>query len=126
MAVENERQVILRLVQSKQVTPEEGARLLAALGDAKATPRESAPVATAARSDDRLLKVLVEDPNGERVNLAVPLKAVPAVARFAVRWVPNEYRDAVQSAADALANDFRGDLVSVEQPNGERVRIWIE
>jgi len=126
VALENERQVILRLVQSKQVTPEEGARLLAALGEAKAAPRPAAPVVTTGRSDGRQFRLVVEEPSGERVNLALPLGVIPAMLRFAARWVPEEHRDAMQSAAQALSTDFRGDLVKVEEPSGERVHIWIE
>jgi len=131
---EAERIEILKMVQAKQITPEDGARLLKALADDKALPTPPRPVPPPVRPappappgvGGPLFKLLVEDPNGERVNVAVPLGAVPLMLRFAARWVPEQHRGALEAAAEAVTSGFRGDIVHVEQPDGERVRIWIE
>jgi hypothetical protein len=126
---ESEKQVILRLVQAKQITPEEGARLLAAVGEAgarSAAPAIFAPAVTPTSVDSRLLKIHAQEPSGHRVDLSIPIKGMPAVLRFAARWVPEEYQGSVQSAADALTTGYRGDLLNVAEPSGETIRIWIE
>jgi hypothetical protein len=123
-AIDDERQVILRLVQSKQVSPEEGARLLAALTAPKGVP--AAPPPGPSAGDGRLLRLVAEEPGGERVNLTVPLRAVAAVLGFVARWVPEEHRDALQAVNDAINSGFRGEVLKVEEPTGQRVRLWIE
>jgi hypothetical protein len=126
MPYEAERFEILNMVQAKQITPEDGARLLKAITDDKSAPVAARANPTGPTGPGRWFKLSVEEPDGERVNLSVPLQAVPAVLRFAARWVPEDHREELSAAADALATGFRGDIVRIEQPNGERVRIWIE
>lgn len=126
MTNETETQVILKLVQAKQITPEEGARLLAAVRAAKSAPAASAPRTPPTLGDNRLLKLHAREPSGHRVDLSIPIKGLPAVLRFAARWVPEEYRLSLQSTADALSVGYRGDLLNVTEPGGESIRIWIE
>jgi hypothetical protein len=58
--------------------------------------------------------------------VTLPLVAVPAVLRVAARWLPAEYRDSLDAAAASVESEYRGDLVLTEEPNGQRVRLWIE
>jgi hypothetical protein len=124
MALDAERLEILRLVETRQISPEEGARLLTALDRDAAPPRPPAPATPAGAG--RWFKLLVEEPGGQRVNLTFPLTAVPTVLRVAARLVSPEQRDVLESAATTVASGFRGDLVNVEEPGGQRVRLWIE
>ena len=124
MVLDAERLEILRMVEARQITPEEAAQLLAALEAERAQPGPARPGATPANG--RWFKVLVEERSGQRVNVSVPLTAVPLALRVVGRWVPDQHRDALQAASDALATDFRGNLVDVEEPAGQHVRIWIE
>lgn len=126
MTNESETQVILKLVQSKQITPEEGARLLAAVSATKSTAAAPAPSPPPTPGDNRLLKLHAREPSGHRVDLSIPIKGLPAFLRFAARWVPEEYRSSLQYSADALTVGYRGDLLNVTEPSGESVRIWIE
>jgi hypothetical protein len=48
------------------------------------------------------------------------------IMRFVERFVPAEQRDALRSAQEAIANGYQGELVRVEKPGGQNVRIWIE
>lgn len=127
--MEAERIEVLKMIQSKQISAEDGARLLKALvGDrngAVARPNPPPPLAPPA-GGSRWFKVNIEEPSGERVNFSLPLLTVPSVLRFAARWVPAEYRDALDAASEAIKTGYRGDLVQIEQPSGERVHIWIE
>ena len=127
--MEAERIEVLKMIQSKQISAEDGARLLKALvGDrigpvARPNP-PPAPVPSAGGT--RWFKVAIEEPSGERVNFSLPLLTVPSVLRFVARWVPAEHRDALEAASQAIGTGYRGDLVRIEQPSGERVHIWIE
>jgi hypothetical protein len=128
VAYESERLEILKMVQSKQISPEDGARLIKALvddrpgGSAAPPPRPASP----SGANGRWFKVIVEEPGGERVNISVPLGAMPMVLRFVERFVPADNRVSLQAAQDAIASGFRGDLVRVEKPGGQNVRVWIE
>jgi hypothetical protein len=176
MSYEAERLEILKLVEAGKVSPEEGMRLLQALGSRAKHGAERAvtaqtgaftpsppitPVVTPppppdtaaattidtthpaggpmdaaveqgvssaaiAAATGRWFRLLVEEPGGQRVNITVPLQAVPVALRFAARWVPDEYRDALDGVAEIIRSDFRGEILSVNEPGGERVRIWIE
>jgi hypothetical protein len=124
MAFEAERLEILKMVQSKQITAEDGARLIKALVDDRQVPATSRPAPTVPGA--RWLKLVAEEPGSERVNLTVPLSAIPLVLRFVERFVPTEHQESLRAAQDAIASGFRGELVRVEQPGGQNVRIWIE
>ncbi len=154
MTYEAERLEILKMVEAGKVSPEEGMRLLRALGGSSARRGEGetavqagvtavavhsgpagveADVTTAATDPTtategkaRWFRLLVEEPSGQRVNLMLPLRAVPALLRAAARWVPEDYQDALTAVEQAVETDFRGDVLVVEEPSGTRVRIWIE
>jgi hypothetical protein len=124
MAFEAERLEILKMIQSKQITAEDGARLIKALVDDRPAPVP--PRSGPTTPGGRWLKLVAEEPGSERVNLSVPLGAVPLVLRFVERFVSTEHQESLRAAQDALATGFRGDLVRVEKPGGQSVRIWIE
>ena len=128
MPMEAERIEVLKMIQGKQINAEDGARLLKALvGDRNSSiARTSPPPAAQSMGAGRWFKVAIDEPGGEKVNLSLPLQTIPSILRFASRWVPEEHRDALQAASEAIGTGFRGDLVHVEQPGGQHVRIWIE
>jgi len=126
MASENERLEVLKLVEAKQVTPEEATRLLAALSTERRLP-ESPPVEPRPwTANGRWFKLKVEEPGGQNVNLTLPLMALPAILRAVQRWVPEEHRDTLEAVTEALDSDFRGELLHMHEPGGQSIRIWIE
>src|SRR5437762_2963521 len=114
MPFETERLEILKLVQSKQITPEDGARLLKAVTDGQAIPVRNLPANPA--SPGRFFRLAVEQPGRERVNLTIPLQVVPTILGFVTRWVPEEHRPALQAVSEAINSGFRGDILQVDQP----------
>ncbi|MGH2459890.1 MAG: SHOCT-like domain-containing protein [Chloroflexota bacterium] len=126
MALESERIQILKLVESKQVTPDEGARLLAALAAERRVPEPLRWRSERPATDGRCLRLQVQEPGRQNVNLALPLAAIPAILRVTRRWVPAEYHDVLDTALAAVNADFRGELLRVEEPGGQHIHIWIE
>jgi hypothetical protein len=125
MASDSERLEILKLVETKQISPEEGARLLDAL-DEEAPPARAAYAGSPVSRAGRWLKLRVEDLGGQRVNLSLPLSVMPVLLRVVGPWVPDRHRMLFQTASDRVANGFRGDLLHVEEPGGHRVHLWVE
>jgi len=123
MPLENERMEILKMVQSKQISPEDGARLLKAVtdGTGRNPARPSPPV-----DGNRWFKLAVDEPGRERVHLTVPIQTVPSILRLVSRWVPDEHRDALEALSSAISSGFRGDILQIDRPGGEHVRLWIE
>ena len=125
MPSETERLEILKMVQAKQITPEEGARLLKAVSDGQAIPVRNLSAA-ATSSPGRFFRLAVEQPGRERVNLTVPLQVVPTILGFVTRWVPEEHRPALTAVSEAINTGFRGDILQIEQPGTGRFHLWIE
>lgn len=132
MPFDAERIEVLKMIQAKQISAEDGARLLKALVEERAGPASRpgpppyAPPPPPQSGGARWFKVIVEEPNGEKVNFSLPLQTVPAMLRFVSQWVPEQHREALQAASEAIGTGFRGDFIRAEKPNGERIRIWIE
>lgn len=126
MALESERIEILKLVESKQVTPEEGARLLAALTEERRVVEPSRWRPEGPVTGGRLLRLQVQEPGRQSVNLTFPLSAIPAILRVVRRWVPEEHRDVLDAIAFAANSDFRGELLRVDEPGRQNVHVWIE
>ena len=126
MPSEAERIEILKMVEAQQITPEDATRLLGALGETHRTTAVANPIVVGTAGAGRWFKLQVQEPGGQNVNVTLPLVAIPAIMRFAARWVPEEHRDALQVVTEAIQSDFRGEILRVEEPGGQRVCIWIE
>lgn len=125
MIVDQERLQILTMVRQGQVSPEDGLRLLSALDDQQRVGEGGGPrIPAGGRA--RWLRLRVEEGSHQRVNVSVPLATMPFLLRIAQMWVPEAYRSEVQAAADRINNGYQGDIVHVDNPGAERVRIWVE
>ncbi len=126
MAWENERLEVLKMIEAKQVTPEEGARLLAAFGEERRPAEPPRAAVVSSTTSSRWLRLQVQEPGRPSVNLTLPLGVVPPILRAVQRWVPEEHRDVLATVADAVTSDFRGDILQIDEPGGQSVRIWVE
>ncbi len=122
----DDRQRILEMLASGQITVEQATELLNAL---EAPARPDAPASP--KSAAKMLRILVdkEDEAKVRVNVPAPL------ARFAMQFVPKETRRELEAQGinlnellGVLKNEFpEGRLVDVEaDEDGESVRVIIE
>lgn len=152
MPSSEERMMILRMVEEGKITPEEGARLLAALGEGQAEPQpadtagdfsNSHATAGAAYSaaysqtfaggseastlNGRMLRVRVANAatGKQKVDINVPLSLV----EFGLRFVPQNANAKfnAQAVRDAIASGMRGRIVDVmDNEKGDHVEVFIE
>ena len=132
-----ERMVILRMVEEGKITPEEGARLLGAMGIAESEPVSAHDTATpytyvqsatspnGSTGGGRNIRVRVT--NGltgkQKVSVNIPLSLVDVGLRF----VPQNSKFDAQALRDAINNGVNGRIVDVtDNEKGDRVEVFIE
>lgn len=155
MPSSEERMMILRMVEEGKVTPEEGARLLAAIGERQAEPAmEGATVGSTAGAaagdgpaagaayggsfagnwggnwsdsslNGRFLRVLVS--NAMTGKQKVNINIPLGVVEFGLRFIPANAKVNAQTVRDAIASGTRGRIVDVlDNEKGDHVEIFIE
>jgi len=127
MATADERIQILRMIENRQISAEEGARLLSALED-KPAPEMAPPPSPQTRG--RWLRVRVTDSrSGKRkVNVNIPLSLVDIGLKMGAKFSPVGLQglDMSQIMAAVKAGGT-GKVVDVEDDEGcEHVEIYIE
>ncbi|RIK26093.1 MAG: hypothetical protein DCC52_10560 [Chloroflexi bacterium] len=127
MATAEERIQILKMIENRQISAEEGARLLAALDD-KPAPDLPPPPSPSTRG--RWLRVRVTDlKSGKRkVNVNIPLSLVDIGLKMGAKFSPAglEGLNMNQIIAAVKAGDT-GKIVDVEdEQDGEHVEIYVE
>lgn len=127
MATAEERMQILRMIENRQISAEEGARLLSALED-KAGPEVPPPPSPATRG--RWLRVRVTDlRTGKRkVNVNIPLSLVDVGLKMGAKFSPvgMEGLD-INQIMTAVKAGGMGKIADVEdERDGEHVEIYVE
>ncbi len=127
MVTSEERMRVLRMVEEGQITPDEAARLLEALGRRE---RAKKPAQVAKRLQGRWLRVRVYDnASGKaKVNVNLPLRLVDVVLTIAERFLPEvQFEGVAEALGEALDEGLMGKIVDViDEEDGERVEIFIE
>ncbi len=128
MATSEERMRILKMIGDKQVTAEEGARLLDAL-DKESASEPGAPPASNATAG-KWFRVRVTDlKTGKRkVNVNIPLGLVDVGLKMGAKFAPAglEGLDMGQIMA-AIRSGGEGKIVDVEdEEDGEHVEIFVD
>jgi hypothetical protein len=125
MATVEERMKILKMVETGQISAEEGAKLLAALSSSS---RHKAP-SVAAADQAKWFRVRVMDLSSGRskVNVNIPMGLVNVGIKMGARFAPevegldfDEIMEAIRSGAQGKILDM------VNEEDGERVEIFIE
>jgi len=123
MTTSDERMKILKMVEEGKITPEEGARLLAAL--AKGERRR----ASAGPGEGRWLRVRVTDLDSGKasVNVNLPVGLVNVGLRMGARFVPEMEGLNVQELDDAIRQGMTGKIIDlVDEEEGQRVEVYVE
>lgn len=121
MTPTDERMQILRMVESGQVSAEEGARLLEALEGKEGEPRQP-------RQKARWLRVRVTDleTGRHKVNINLPMGLMDIGARIGARFAAPADFDMEELMA-SIRSGAQGKIIDVEdQEDGERVEIYVE
>ncbi len=127
MPASEERAMILRMVEEGKISAEEGARLLAALGDAGQTvpPRSNAAVDSAFDTSTAALRIRVSDAatGKSKVNVNIPVGLV----RLGLRFIPKSANIDTEKIMHALDTGMKGRIVDVvDEDDDTHVEIYIE
>jgi hypothetical protein len=123
MAMSEERMAILRMIEAGTISAEEGARLLAAMGESSDDDVPTQAVAATA-SSGRALQIRVTDlsTNRQKVNINIPA----SLARLAMRFIPknSDFQiETIEAALDAGVNERIMEVVDSE--HNTRVEIVV-
>jgi hypothetical protein len=130
MATPDERMQILKMIENKQITAEEGAKLLAAIerkGSDNAPPAAPPP---SPGTRGRWLRVRVTDlKSGKRkVNVNIPLGLVDVGLKMGAKFAPVGLQGLNMSQImAAIRSGDTGKIIDVEdEEDGEHVEIYVE
>jgi hypothetical protein len=118
-----ERMQILKMIQEGKVSPEEGARLLSALGTKPSHP------AAPSGADARWFRVRVTDTESgkNKVNINIPMGLVNVGMRMGARFVPENSDINLEELFEQIRSGAHGKIIEViDDESGEHVEIFIE
>ncbi|MBC8450153.1 MAG: hypothetical protein H8D78_20670 [Chloroflexi bacterium] len=124
MTTTEERLRILKMIEDGTITAEEGARLLAALEEAR--PKRQPPSGAV---PPRWFRVRVTDlQSGKaKVNVNIPMGLVDVGLKMGARFGPDIEGLDFSEVAEAIRQGVQGKILDVEDAeDGERVEIYVE
>jgi hypothetical protein len=128
MATVEERMKILKMVEEGKITAEDGAKLLAALGESRRPPTPPAPM-TGPGGEARWFRVRVTDlTTGKvKVNVNIPMGLVNVGIKMGARFAPGLDTEQMEVIAEALKSGAMGKIVeATDEEDGEKVEIFVE
>ncbi len=126
MATAEERLRILRMVEQRQISAEEGAKLLSELEESQ---REEPTPPSPPGSQPRWFRVRVTDLKSGRskVNVNIPMGLVNVGLKLGARFAPKMEGVDADRVIEMIKEGARGKLLDVEDDEGgERVEIFVE
>lgn len=133
-----EKMRILKMVEEGKISAEQAVGLLDALGQAEAASDAPAtnwvePVSTpGAGYDDKMPRVVVDTPEGDKVNVQLPVKIVQQMlkvtGKLPIQWEGSEKIDleALTTAIlECIDNETLGTIVDVSASDGSTVKVYI-
>jgi SHOCT-like domain len=124
MSRSDERMRILKMISDKQITAEEGAKLLEAL---RATEDEAQDRSEPTKP--RWLRVRVTDrtTGKTKVNVNVPVGLVEVGLKMGARFAPDIAGMDLQAIQGAVKDGYQGKIVDVDdEEDNERVEVFVE
>lgn len=125
MTASEERMEVLRMVQDGQITAEEAALLLEAMGKGESTPAQT--VSDNSKREPRRLRVRVSDleTGRHKVNVNLPWNLINVGMHMGARFVPEGID--LETMRQAIRAGTEGKIVDVEdEEENERVEIFVE
>jgi len=125
MATAEERMEILKMVQSGQISAEEGARLLEALQETGQTPPGTTTVNPSKQPTRLRVRVSDLETGRHKVNIDLPWNLINVGMHMGARFAPDEID--LEEVVQALEAGTEGKIVDVEHAeDNERVEIFVE
>jgi hypothetical protein len=127
MSLSEERMQVLKMIESGTISAEQGASLLAAMGE-----ESSAGVVgdvEAASAHPRWLRVAVKDltTGAPKVNVRLPIGLVSVGVKMGARFVPGTQGVEIADLLEAVRRDVPGKITEAEDvDNNELVEIYLE
>lgn len=113
---------ILKMVEEKKITADEADKLIAAL-EAKPSVKNTVI------SEGKYLRIKVDTPASDKVNLKIPM----GVFAFVSRHLPKQARIALEEEdidleeiMEMIGEGKVGEVLDVETSEGKKISIWIE
>lgn len=125
MATVEERMQILKMIESGQITAEEGAQRLEALKEEARREEEGWPGSRG--REPRRLRIRVTDleTGRHKVNINLPWSLVSVGTKMGARFAPEEIN--LEEVMEAIHAGAEGKIVDVEDvEDNERVEIFVE
>ena len=124
MATTEERRV-LKMIQSGQITAEEGARLLEALKGEGRPKGESLSGSRGKRPRQFRIRVTDLETGRQKIDMRLPLSLVNVGVNMGARFAREEIR--VEDFVEAIQAGAEGKIMDVvDEEDGERVEIFVE
>jgi len=120
-----ERLEVLKMIQSGQITADEGARLLEALRDRERPPEEPRPASRGMGT--RLFRIRVTDleTGQQKIDMRMPWSLISVGADMGARFARKEIR--MEEFAEAVQAGTEGKIMEVvDEEDGERLEIFVE
>ncbi len=127
MATPDERMQILKMIENKQITAEEGARLLAALESDRESP--PAPPPSPGRQGKRLHVLVTDLRTGKRkVNVNIPLGLVDVGLKMGASFAPAGIEGLdMNRIMEAIRAGNEGKIVDMQdEEDGEHIEVFVE
>lgn len=124
MTTSEERMRILKMIEEKQITAEEGARLLEAL---RATGSDAAQREEITKA--RWLRVRVTDRSSGKlkVNVNIPVGLVDVGLKMGARFAPEMNGMDLSAIQTAIKGGMQGRIIEVDdEADNERVEVFVE
>lgn len=125
MATVEERMQILKMIEEKKITAEEGARLLAALS----ASRKRQADAGRAPYEPRWFRVHVTDLRSGRskISVNIPMSLVNVAVKMGARFAPGMEGFDFDQVMEAVRSGQRGKVMDVtDEEQGKRLEIYVE
>ncbi len=125
MATVEERMQILKMIEEKKITAEEGARLLAALS----ASRKRQADAGRASYEPRWFRVHVTDLRSGRSKISanIPMSLVNVAVKMGARFAPGMEGFDFDQVMEAVRSGQRGKVMDVtDEEQGKRLEIYVE
>lgn len=127
-----ERMRILKMVEDGAITAQEAAELMKTMGMDQEPEAETA-VALKSGYDKKLLRIIVDSVQGDKVNIQFPVGAVKKILKVTGTLpIPEknlqglDLTEMMEAVAACLDEEIEGDFVNVDAADGTKVRIFIE